>query len=274
MSSRRIVYSKSINDGLESGDGEINFQSGLRFSQNSTRYIKLTNVSIGSHIPNICTQYNNNVVRVVLTRAGNPTYDMTIALQDGIYDVNAITSAINYSIQDTTGGMISNISDPPIVIGANSILQKCYFIIDNSKFTVAGYSIAIYLNQSGSKFYNLLGFNTTQVVLNGTAYEIFSGLNIAQLDYFGDQVDVLLDNVGSISLINGRPSNSLCSINIDTGSGLNTYFFPGHGEQNPKITLEVPNSLDRILVRFVGANGMPVYFLDGRVYLDFLLIED
>lgn len=119
--------------------------------------------------------------------------------------------------------------------------------------------------------YDLLGFVSTKSFnTDGT----FTGSTYPKIDYQGNTLKVKLSGFGSLSLVDGSPSDYLFSINLDTSSGANTYYYPGStGVQPPTVPCRVPQFVTGFKVNFIGRDDEEVLFYDGKVILDLMLIE-
>lgn len=271
--SKQIIYEKKIiaNTSPISGNGNINFDQSIIFRNNTHKFLKLISLTIPSYIANICSNYDNDKLKITMTHATDTDYDFTVQFQMGSYDHQSLTAAINYSIQAQTS-LITNISDPPIKISPNTTLDKMYITIDSTKLLTLGYTID--LDLCVNNFYKVLGFSATQVI---SGDGIFAADNVSRINYYGSNCNVLLNNVGQISSINGKPNNTLTSFSLENASG-NAYIYPTSGIALPAIEINAGPYIDAIGVELHGDKGddgnyIPIYFYDGVILMVLQLIE-
>jgi hypothetical protein len=203
---------------------------------------------------------NNGLVRV--TNDGGGTWT-SIQLPVGIYTIPLIQEAINQTIGPT---WYTSMADPAILIQYNLATNIAYIILDSTKLAV-GTQIGIDFSQS--LIHQLLGFSAVQTFITDG---VFSASEYAQLDWFGNNVSIVLNGFGALSIKNGVLSNEIVSVPLSSSNVNNEYVYPSAGIVSPYITLSRPlTNLSSYDVNFYGSrvdtNGVPypIYVMEGLV---------
>lgn len=156
--------------------------------------IQCTQVQVSDRIPNIFDAapfgmpFNNTMLRV-----GTNTVAYTlITLPMGLYlDATIINAAVNSAINSL--GWWNNPSDPGIVIGANSVIDRFYIKLDSTKLKPAfGAQLKLDLRQTttNSTLWYTLGYDaTTELIADG----IYESPHLPQLETQGTACIIELD---------------------------------------------------------------------------------
>ena len=268
MTTRQITYYKNINS-ISSGDDKIILSQSLQFSsQTSRKKLKLVAGTVSRSIPNIFNYDGENNGLIAVKR--NIADDWTeIQLDNGIYDVADISDAINKTISDTLN-WYSDANNPAFKIHSNSVLQKCYIVVDSSKLSAGGSQFCVKFDYKNSKLYKLLGFNK---ICEFTTDGMHEGSDIAQVDYFGNLISIRLYGLGTLSVLNDNVSNEIATIDMNSDSNSNCYkidttsMFP--------VDISPPYDIKSYSIELVGSrNEKHIIFLEGEIKLTFQLIEE
>lgn len=268
MTTRQITYYKNI-DSISSGEETVLLSQSLQFtSQSSRKKLKLVAGTVSRSIPNIFNYNGENNGLIAVKR--NKDDDWTeIQLENGIYDISDISNAINKTISDTLKWYTDS-TEPAFKIYSNTVVQKCYIIIDSSKLATGGSQFCVKFNYNNSKLYKVLGFNKTSEFSTDGMHE---GSDIAQVDYFGNLISIRLYGLGTLSVLNDNVSNEIATIDMNTDSNSNCYkidttsMFP--------VDISPPYEIKSYSVELVGSRDEKhILFMEGEIKLTFQLIEE
>lgn len=257
--SRILSYQKTV-ETISSMDGATILTNPLSLNRNKPLYIRLIKFSISSYIPNVYNYNGTNNGLLRTSKDGGATWDI-IQLPMGVYSIPLIQAAI----QDVISTYWADPSDQGFFLRYNSATFQTYIEIDSTKLAVAG-QFCIDFGYSTSLIYELLGFTGTKLFNT-------DGLNTApsyaKLDWFGNNISVLLNGVGSISIKNGVSTNEFCVVPLSSSENENEYVYPMSGIVSPWIIINSLDSLSQFSVKFVGESNQPIYVFQGSVNLIF-----
>jgi len=127
MTSRVLNFKKSI-VALGPADDTVTFEKPMSLAFRGRRRIRLLSATISSYIPNVFTlpDFTNALIKVS-NDGGTTWYDIT--LPNGVYTVHYLESAINKAL----ASWWKVASDPGFLLGANTVTDYVYLIIDSTK---------------------------------------------------------------------------------------------------------------------------------------------
>lgn len=218
--------------------------------------LKIIGGVLTKSIPNVFAygDWDNTIIYV---SNDNWVSETKIDLFRGNYSVTSISNAINAQIGAT---YYTNIADPAFYMRVNSSLDRVYFVIDDTKMKVAGSTFGI--DFSRSDICKTLGFSA---VKKWTGSQTVTCDVNPEVDHFGSTISVFVDGIGdNISILNGRKSTYLTSINLNSDSSASLYTIPDSGDTMIDVTNPV-YQIRNISVRFVGSrNDRRVVVFDGE----------
>lgn len=261
--SRLLSYSTSVT-ALGTFDGTVNFDTPLRVNSSRPHTFKVVRASITSNLPNVYNygSVNNGLIRV--SNDGGSTWT-TIQLTDGVYSVNSLNNAIN----DVISVWMTSSSDSAFILRANTVINKCYIIIDSTKLSV-GIQFAIDFGDTISLAYDLLGFVATQ---NFNTDGTHTGDAFPKLDYQGNNVKIFVNGFGPLAIEEGESTKLACTIPLSTSSVLNEYVYGQNGEVPFEVPCKVSDPLTTYSIEVRGDNSNTIVGYDGKLNLQFLLTE-
>jgi hypothetical protein len=250
-------------------DGRVTLLNPIEFKQHQKQAIRLIKVSFSSQIPNVYSlgSFNNGLLRVSKDAGVNWT---AIQLPNGVYTAGYIEGAINTTI----AAWWTNSADPGFAVRFNLATQIFYIELDSTKLAAPG---QLGIDLSFSDIGELMGYNDPLnkiFVVDG----LHTADSYAKMDWAGNNVSVLLDGFGPISIRNGALSNELCSVPLSSAKEANEYLYPLSGISTPFMPLNrTLGSLSYFAVSFKGSRvdstgqQMPIYITEGNVELQFEL---
>lgn len=256
-----IVTYRNNSNTIYSPNGSVQLQTPINFYPHDVKRIKLLRASISSAIPNVYTlgTFNNGMLRV--TRDGGANWSV-IQLPNGVYTVPMIQAAITSAI--VTWYTLA--TDPAIAIAYNLATNLVYITLDSTKLVVPGGQIGI--DMSVSLFHTLLGYQAIQqFIVDG----VYGADENAQLDWFGNNISIVVDGLGAMSYINTSLSQELCQIPLATAVVTNEYQFPHDGLISPYINCGLSDKLRQVAFSFVGSRSDVV--AGATVFRSIVLLE-
>lgn len=219
--------------------------------------MQVLKVTFSSRIPNVYQSgtFNNGFIRI--SRDAGATWE-GFQMPNGVYSVPFIESAINEAAK--TAGWWADDTDPGFKLAYNLATELVYITMDSAKLNAPGGQLGI--DFSASSVSDLLGFSAIKTfVIDGT----YSADVNARLDWFGNAVSLIIEGLGSISLMNGRSSYEYFSMPLSATSVTNEYVFTRETFVAPKVELQPLENLTFFEIKFRGSSGDVVYILDGSV---------
>ena len=264
MDSVLLSYDKTIST-LSSPDGTVTLNPPVRFNTNTQKlWIRLNITTMSSRIPNVYNYggINNGLLKVSRDNAATWT---SIQLPEGVYTMPMIEAAVNTTLEALNWW--ADASDPGILIRYNLATEMSYISIDSSKLAAGGTQLCIDLRVSD--FNLLLGFvETCYFDTDG----VYGADKQAQMNWFGDSVQIELDGFGALTRHNGVRSNIIADIPLSTTNVTNEYVYPFAGIISPMILLtEIPRELASYTLKFYGSREdtagirRSLLILEGRV---------
>jgi hypothetical protein len=215
---------------------------------------------ISTRIPNIYNYggFNNGSLSVSDDEFVTQT---DIQLSDGIYTVEDIQNAINRTV---SSWYTDPINDPAFILGANDVVGKVYMIIDSTKMADPLKTFQI---EFSSDLATTLGFTDTLFESDDTYY----ATNLAQLDTFGNVMNIEINGFGSISIINNQSTNVIATVNLTKQDG-NLYSITKN--ETVEIDINPPSQLSTYEIKFKGSrSNRTILLLEGECNLIFQLNE-
>lgn len=258
-----IVTYRNILTAIGSPNGVVQLQTPIIFNPQDIKRIKLLRASISSAIPNIYTigTFNNGLLSA--TRDGGATWT-NIQLPNGVYTVPMIQAAITSALL----AWYTSPTSPAILLQYNLATSLVYITLDSTKLAAPG---QIGIDLSVSSFHTLLGYQLIQqFTIDGT----YGADQNAQLDWFGNNISVVVDGLGAMSYLNTALSQELCQIPLAVTTVTNEYQFPHDGILSPYINCGLSDKLRQIAFSFVGSRSdvvggttvyRPIVITEGQV---------
>lgn len=266
MSSAILAFTKSI-DTIDLARGTVQLSQAINIAPSATeRTLRVLSASVSSNIPNVYTYKDFSNARINISKDNGATW-LTVNMPDGVYSISHIAAAINSAAAVLTWWTTP--SDPGFKLGVNAATDFVYLKIDSTKCIDVGAQLCIDFG-SASAAHLLLGFTDPSVF---TVDGLYAASNAAQMDWFGNRVQVLVEGFGSLSYKNADQSYEICSIPLSSSAINNEYLFPMEGTVSPAIHCDVPNCVRSYSVTFIGSrrnsDGSPryVFIYDGDISL-------
>jgi len=269
----RVFNYKRTLSSLGTFDGADYLEIPQRINTARPHTLSVQVASITSNIPNVYNasalsslpvEQRVNTGLIGISKDKGVTWT-AIQLENGVYTPLNISNAINATI-DT---WYNDPTIPGFTIHSNSVLGVCYIILDSTKL-IAG-DLAVDFAYGGSKIGELLGFvGTTLFDADGT----YQSDAYPKLDWFGNYVDVHIENFGSLSVIAGKSSDTAVSIKLETSTAVNSYTYPlTTGEHSYEVPVSCNESITAIKLCFTGRDSKTVVAFDGEVSVNIVLKE-
>lgn len=259
---RQFTYFKNLTS-IGTADDTIRFPSSIQFrSIKSEKKLRLIGGHVSTRIPNVYNYggYNNGLVRVSNDDFATHT---DVQLNDGIYTVADIMSAINHAVSSWHTDVDN---DPAFIMEANDVIGQVYIIIDSTKLAT-GTQFAIDFSQSS--IYDLLGFVTTK---SFNADGTYSASDLAKVDTFGNLLSVQISGFGAISIVNTETSNEIATIDLTNTEGGNLYRIKS--DQTTAVNIYPPFEISAYTIKLVGSrDSKQILLQEGEVKLIFELTE-
>jgi hypothetical protein len=217
--------------------------------------------NVSTRIPNIYNYngFNNGFLSV---SDDGFTTQTDIQLSDGIYTVADIQNAINRTI---SAWHTDYINDPAFRLGINDVVGKIYMIIDSTKMVDPLKTFQIEFSDSLA---TTLGFTQTLFDVDGTYY----APNLAQMDTFGNLMNITVNGFGSISIVNNSTSNVIANMDLTKTNGGNLYSLTKM--ETNEIDIRPPSQIATYEIKFTGSReNRQIVLLEGEVSLTFQLCE-
>jgi hypothetical protein len=269
MANRVVGYDRYLST-FGSADGHVTFNQPLTLKPNGRRVaIRVISATISRLVANVFDMSANGGTRnnlIQVSRDAGASW-VDVVLPPGAYGV----SNINAAIKDATNGVGWNTlaAEPALQLFSNSVVQRCYWVLDSTRLAAPGTQIGVRMNGGTSLAGALLGFSAAQTsVADGT----FGGDVVPRIDWIGNSVSVRLRGFGPLSVINGTSNDELMQIALGTPAG-NIYSAPQAGVIMPWITIPSAGAINGFDVAYIGATGDPVYFIEGQATLRFEIAE-
>lgn len=269
-----VTYSAQVSS-LSTINGTLTLNSPIIFNKKDHLYVRLLKASVTTRLPNIYQTtsplFNNGLIAI--SRDGGTSW-VQIQLDAGIYEVEHIAEALN--AYGTANSWWTDSNDPGISIEYNLATHIVYVELDSTKLAAGGTQLGI--DFSLSQIDDVLGF---QDAANQTFTTDGSHVadSAAQIDWFGNNISILISGLGALSLRNGNRSEEICSIPLSSSEGSNEYLYPTNGMEMPIIPiLQNIEYLRTISFTFLGsrvnASGLQrnIYANDGNVEVQIQLM--
>jgi len=261
MYSRQITFSNPASS-ISTIDNLIRLPQSIQWrSPKSRKTIQLVNANISTRIPNI---YNSNGFNNGFLSVSDDAFttQTDIQLENGVYEVADIQSAINRTVSSWQTDIYN---DPAFRLEINDVVGKVYMIIDSTKMVDPAKTFQIEFSDALA---TTLGFTQTLFVADGT----YSAPNLAQLDTFGNFMNIEINGFGSISIINNQSTNVIASVDLTKTNGGNLYSITKN--ETVEIDINPPSQITTYEVKFTGSRlNRQIVLLEGECNCIFNLVE-
>ena len=215
--------------------------------------------------------FSTSLVNIFPTTGSNLATNLVRYSLDGSTWTNITIPTGNYSVSELNNFFQQELSshyidstNPGFLLYVNSVVKKCYIIIDSTKFTAAS---QFCIDFSQSLIYNVLGCVDTKTFIT-EGYHAFS--DIPKINYWGDSLNLILDiGSGPLSTINGVMSKRLLTIPFINDDERNIYYV--ENTINSVIPVSIPNPFTTYNIKYVDNNNNEVLINGGEASLEFEL---
>lgn len=260
-----ILENRTTQDVSGFRGNSVSLVGGINPNPTKKNFIKLSKVVITKNIPNIYNFGTFNNTTIYITKDNWTTTD-TINLTEGLYSIYELNLAIQTAM-DTLGYFTAG-STSGFYLGANSAVNRTYIQLDSTNLAVAG---QLGIDFSPSQIWYLLGFDTVRIFNTDGTHQADADPHVEGPS--GTIIDVVTNLTQNTKYLNGQTKNIICSVPLSNlSSSKNEYVYPSDGVETPILPLDQLNNINTFTVDYTNSDGEPVYFGQGTVLTEVVLI--